>query len=125
MHRVIPLSTLFALLSTLAACSAAERAGSQPQPDPNATTQVGWYLQHAGEGRFQGCGQSQSIPIADGADLPARARAFGLTDDTPVYVRLKGSVRGQALHVTRVEQFGSPTPVRNCGMDGVVIPEAG
>ena len=125
MHRAIPPSILVLALSTLTACNAAERPAIHPMTDPGATAQTGWYLQHAGKGRFQPCGQSHSWPIADSAALAARAQAFGLTDDTPVYVRLKGTVRDQALHVTQVEQFGSPTPVRNCGMNGVVIPTPG
>jgi len=119
-----------AVLGTLivAACSAAERtsAGEAAPQTTAAPTAVhtGWYLEHAGQPRFQPCGQSQPLRIAAAADLPARAKAFGLDEDTPVYMRVKGTISGGELRVVAVEQFGSPTPVRNCGLTGVVIPEA-
>lgn len=63
------------------------------------------------------------------ADLQARAKSFGLQDDTPVYVKLLARVSdarssAKKVDVVRVEQFGSPTPVRDCGMTGVVTPAA-
>lgn len=113
----------------LAACSAAERtAAGEAAPAANAASSAvhaGWYLEHAGQPRFQPCGQSQPLPIVAAADLPARAKAFGLTEDTPVYVRVKGIISGGEVRVVAVEQFGSSTPVRNCGLTGVVIPESG
>jgi len=84
---------------------------------------IGWYMEHAGKGRFQPCGQSQPWQVSASADLPERARKFELGEDTPIYVRVLGSVHGDEIAVSRVEQFGSPTPVRNCAMNGVVIPE--
>jgi len=78
---------------------------------------------HGGQGSFQPCGgQSQSWRLSQAGDLPARAKAFGLQPDTPVYVRVTGSLRDNALAVASVEQLGSPTPVRDCGLTGVVIP---
>lgn len=113
----------------LAACSAAERPparGTAPSgPAAPATVHAGWYLEHAGQPRFQPCGQSQPLPIVAAADLPARAKAFGLADDTPVYVRVTGTIAGGEVRVAAVEQFGSPTPVRDCGLTGVVSPETG
>lgn len=83
---------------------------------------AGWYMQHAGQGTFQPCGQSQLLQVSAPADLVVRAKAFGLDEDTPIYVRVTGSVSGSEIAVSRVDQFGSPTPVRNCAMSGAVIP---
>ena len=97
----------------LAGCAAADK------PTPEKTSAgadqgyAGWYMQHAGQGTFQPCGQSQSLQVSASADLPTRASAFGLDEDTPVYVRVTGSVSGNEIVVSRVDQFGSPTPVRN------------
>lgn len=107
----------------LTGCMAAER-----KPDgvadagDKAQAYAGWYMEHGGQGMFQPCGQSQSWRLSRAGDLPARARTFGLQPDTPLYVRVTGSVRDNALAVTSVEQVGSPTPVRNCGLTGVVMP---
>lgn len=81
----------------------------------------GWYLEHAGQGMFQPCGQSRQWRIHS-PELRARAKDFGLDQDTPVYVRLLvvPSANGEDMLVSKVEQFGSPTPVRDCGMTGVV-----
>lgn len=102
---------------------------SQVSPSiPDAHPLSGWYLQGAGGSRMQPCGQSVQWPIGDMADLKARAKTFGLQDDTPVYVKLlaRVSVAGggaaKKVDVVRVEQFGSPTPVRDCAMTGVVMP---
>ncbi len=78
-------------------------------------------MEHGGVGRFQPCGQSQPLSV-DSAELRARAKAFSLQADTPVYVRVFGTTDGSVLTVSGVQQFGSPTPVRNCGMTGVVLP---
>lgn len=101
----------------LIGCAAAEK-----KPADAAGSYAGWYMEHAGEGMFQLCGQSQQRRVTAPADLPARAKAFGLDQDTPIYARLVGSVKGNEIKVSRVEQFGSATPVRNCAMTGVVIP---
>jgi hypothetical protein len=95
---------------------------------PDAHPLSGWYLQGAGGSRLQPCGQSVQWQIGDMADLQARAKAFGLQDDTPVYVKLLARVStagnnvAKKVDVVRVEQFGSPTPVRDCAMTGVVMP---
>lgn len=103
--------------TTLMACAAGDRK-SADAIEPYA----GWYMDHAGHGLFQLCGQSQQWRVTAPADLAARAKAFGLDQDTPVYVRLVGSVQEGEIAVVRVEQFGSATPVRDCGLTGVVIP---
>jgi hypothetical protein len=69
-------------------------------------------------------------PIGKKADLQGRAKRFGLQDDTPVYVKLLANVSGGAgstkkVDVLEVVQFGSPTPVRDCSMTGVVTPASG
>jgi len=106
----------------LASCAAAEK---QPAAEKNPTVQdqylAGWYVESAGQSSFQPCGQSQPWRVTSAADLPGRAKAFGLQQNTPVYVRLIGSAQGDQLKVSRVEQFGSPTPVQNCAMNGVLI----
>ncbi|MCY7355574.1 MAG: hypothetical protein LH470_10975 [Lysobacter sp.] len=85
---------------------------------------AGWYMERAGQGMFQSCGQSQQWRVSGSADLQTKAQDFGLGEDTPVYVRLAGvqSADGNELVVSKVEQFGSATPVRDCGLTGVVIP---
>ncbi len=85
---------------------------------------AGWYMQHAGQGSFQACGQPRPWRVSTAAELPTRAKAFGLDDDTPVYVRIQGTRSRDGIDVWKVEQFGSPTPVRDCPMTGVVIPSA-
>ena len=101
----------------LMGCAAADKKSADA-----TESYAGWYMEHAGQGVFQLCGQSQQWRVTAPADLAARAKAFGLDQDTPVYVRLLGSVQGGEIEVSRVEQFGSATPVRDCGMTGVVIP---
>lgn len=106
----------------LSGCVATDKPMSETAFAGSGQAHAGWYIQHAGQGTFQPCGQSQLLQVSASADLPARARAFGLGEDTPVYVRVTGSVSGREIAVSRVDQFGSPTPVRNCAMDGVAIP---
>ena len=106
---------------------------AEPPSVPEATEQppvaegksyAGWYMERAGEGLFQPCGQSQQQRVSGSAELRSKARDFGLDENTPVYVRLSGvqSADGKELVVSQVEQLGSPTPVRDCGLTGVVIP---
>lgn len=85
---------------------------------------AGWYMEHEGQSTFQPCGQSQRWKVSESAKLRSKARDFGLEADTPVYTRLFGSYSesGKALKVSRVEQFGSQTPMRICGMTGLVLP---
>ena len=99
-------------------------AGAEQKPAAEGQSYTGWYMEQAGQGVFQLCGQSQQWRVSESAELRAKAREFGLDQDSPVYVRLVGvqSANGNELKVSRVDQFGSPTPVRNCGMTGVVIP---
>ncbi|MHB8911357.1 MAG: hypothetical protein ACYC42_01620 [Lysobacter sp.] len=103
----------------LAGCAATDMTSPE-----HPRTFAGWYREHAGQGIFQPCGESQLWKVEGSPDLSARARQFGLDEDTPVYVRVRGtrSAGDTGFKVSEVEQFGSTMPVRDCGMNGVVIP---
>jgi len=109
-----------AFVLALAGCAAAERPAVVQSEELQAYR--GWYMEHGSQSTFQPCGQSAQWPIARSADLAAKAKAFDLQPDTPVYVRVSGYTKAGALNVSRVDQFGSPEPVRDCAMTGVVIP---
>jgi hypothetical protein len=81
-------------------------------------------MQHGDMGMFQPCGQEKQLTV-DSAELRQRAREFGLEPDMPVYVRLSGTSDGAGFAVTRVDQFGSPDPVRDCSMTGTMTPSSG
>lgn len=107
----------------LAGYAATEQKSTESNPPKSGgEAYAGWYMESADQHTFQPCGQAQRLRVTSAADLPAKAKAFGLQPNTPVYVTLTGSNQGELLTVSRVEQFGSPTPVRNCAMNGVVIP---
>lgn len=95
-----------------------------PASPPSSEAMVGWYMQHGEAGMFQTCGQTQSFTVSSD-DLRARAKAFDLQPNTPVYVRVHGTIEGTTLSVVHVEQFGSDTPVTDCGLTGVVTPSEG
>lgn len=114
--RTLQLLIGISAVAGVGACAATENKAAD-----TVQSHAGWYLERAGEGSIQLCGQSQQLHVTARADLHDRAKAFGLEPDTPVYVRVLGSVKGEEIKVSRVEQFGSATPVRNCGMTGVVI----
>lgn len=109
---------------------AAPVTDTQPATDkPPAASQsqsiAGWYMERAGQGLFQSCGDSRQMRVSGAAEaLRSKASDFGLEENTPVYVRVSGtqSASGDAIEVSSVEQFGSDTPVRDCGLTGVVIP---
>lgn len=111
-----------AVMFALSGCAAADKPTPEKTPAGTDQAYTGWYMQHAGQGTFQPCGQAQPLQVSASADLPTRAKAFGLEEDTPIYVRVTGSVSGSEIAIATVDQFGSPTPVRNCAMNGVVIP---
>ena len=91
-----------------------------PPAAKEATVRAGWYMEHGGVATFQPCGQG-SLRI-EGAAIASEAQRFGVTDDNPVYVRLRGTVSGDRFEVASVEQFGSPEPVRDCPMSGTMTP---
>ncbi|MEO5595617.1 MAG: hypothetical protein ABIQ97_00500 [Lysobacteraceae bacterium] len=117
------------LASVLSSCAATEKT-SAPIAAPTSAAPAkgqpysGWYMEHAGKSTFQPCGQTKQWRVSAPADLVARAKKFGLEQDTPVYVQLLGTAQGDAIAVSRVQQFGSPTPVRNCALTGVVLSSA-
>lgn len=108
-----------------AAASAAPAIEDPARSDTVAKTSGqeyrGWYMEQGGKGMLHACGQSQQWSV-DSPALRSQAKEFGLGEDTPVYVRVFAaqSTDGGELLVARVEQFGSPTPVRDCAMTGVV-----
>lgn len=126
-----PFGIAVAIIGALAACNSRNTADAGPIEPAAVSAEAangtqsyrGWYMEHGGQGRFQACGDSQPMPVAAAVELSAKARSFGLEADTPVYVRLQGAVNGGEFRVSAVEQFGSPTPIRDCGMTGVVLPE--
>lgn len=102
----------------LGACSSAGSSNSAAARSDQLY--AGWYMQHAGHGQFTPCGQQTALPVSPSPDLLAQAKAFGLEDDMPVYARLRGELRDAGFVVSAVEQFGSPRPVRDCPLEGVV-----
>lgn len=81
---------------------------------------AGWYVQRGGDATFQPCGAAH-LRVANGAEFRRRAADFGLQDGDPVYVRAFGSRRDGEFHMSRIEQFGSTVPVRDCPMTGTMI----
>ena len=114
---VLPMFSTVGLAVALTACVAAERSSAQ-----GAQPLSGWYMQSSAAETFQPCGESEPWRITDAADLRARAKTFGLEDDSPVYVKLVAttSAADKTVKVERVTQFGSPTPVQDCALTGVV-----
>lgn len=115
-RRIKDWVTCVAAALALVACTAAE----QPSTRQNQSYS-GWYTAHGPGQSFQPCGQAPALRVPESGELRARAKKFGLDEDTPVYVRLTGTVSADGKHfsVTRVDQFGSPTPVRDCAMTGL------
>ena len=113
--RIVLCALAIAGLAALpAACAPAGQQSHSP------TTMAGWYLQRGADATFQPCGAAQ-LRVADGAELRRRAADFGLQDGDPVYVQVFGARRDGAFHLSRVEQFGSTVPVRDCPMTGTTI----
>lgn len=113
-------STLFVVLGVAMALVSCHAAETKPAGDTGSFR--GWYMERSGEAYFQPCASSEQWRISGAADLPARARRFGLEENTPVYVVVAGVRSSDTLRVQEVTQFGSPVPVRDCAMSGVVIP---
>lgn len=128
MHRVVAL-VVFAALAGCSRPAAQGGNGAAMPPVPvaerglaaGAQSYSGWYMVHGGVGSFRACGAASAWRIAAAGELPGRARAFGMDEDSPVYVRLHGIANASLLDVSTVDQFGSPTPVRDCPMTGVVL----
>lgn len=122
----------FAMCALLALATVGQLGCSRPQPLgpplPGALPATGgpeheyagWYTQRDGGAVFQPCGQDVAFRIGKNADLDAQSARFGMTLDSPVYVRLRGRETDGSLDVTVIVQFGSPAPVRDCAMRGTV-----
>ena len=112
----------FGAAIAMAGCAAAEKPSAA-----GGRSYAGWYTQHAGRGSFQPCGHAPALLVRESGELRTEAKKFGLDDDTPVYVRLSGAVSADRneMSVAKVDQFGSPTPVRDCPMTGLQIQSAG
>ena len=104
----------------IAGLAALPAACAPAGPSRSAPPTAGWYVQGGADATFQPCGAAQ-LRVADGAELRRRAADFGLQDGDPVYVQLLGSQRDGEFHLSRVEQFGSRVPVRDCPMTGTTI----
>ena len=114
----------FAALAALAAGCAPVQ--TPPVATGTAATAIagpvaGWYAQNGARAILQPCGAAEQLAIMDGAELRRRAAEFGLQDGDPVYVRVDGDRTSAGFRVARVEQFGSPVPVRDCPMTGTSI----
>jgi hypothetical protein len=109
-------SALSLLLLAAAACAQSEA----PAPETPGAVVAGWYMQRDGRHLFQACEHDTPRQIEPSKDLIAKARAFGVEEDLPVYAKLVFDATG--ARTLRVEQFGSDVPVTGCAMNGVVVP---
>lgn len=107
----------FGLTMVLNACAAVE-----PNPAAGGKEYAGWYMAN---GVFQPCGSSEQWRIGNPTGIRARAEASGLSTDNPFYVRVTGERTSAGLQVSRVDQVGSPDPVRDCPLTGVVTRSPG
>lgn len=108
---------------TAAAPAAAPAPAPVPAPAPAAEqAYVGWYMEHGSQPMFQACGSSNMVNVSNAADLRARLKASDVVPGNPVYVRFTGRSEGSAIVVDQVQQVGSPSPVRDCALPGVVMP---
>ena len=108
----------------LGACApAAMPSGDAPNATPVASSTAfsGWYTQQRGIAQLRPCGGAAALQVDNGEALAARARKFGLQNGDPVYVKVHGVRSGTTLRVEQVDQFGSPTPIRDCPMGGTMI----
>ncbi len=119
-------STANSLVASLAAtlliaCAPANIPSSVAPADTTVATTAftGWYTQQDGSAQLRPCGGAIALQVDNAEALTARAREFGLQDGDPVYVKVHGMRSGAALRVDRVDQFGSPTPIRDCPMGGL------
>lgn len=106
--------------TVLAACAPAP-IPSSAAPAASAVAVTGWYTQQGAVAQLRPCGDATALQVDNGAALAARARDFGLQDGDPIYVKIHGVRDGAALRLEQVDQFGSPTPIRDCPMGGTMI----
>lgn len=110
-----------ALIHALALAGLATACAPVQSPPAASETYSGWYMQHGTGASLQPCGEPASLRVANGETLRSRAAGFGLQDDLPVYVRVRGTRSDGEFRLAAVEQFGSEVPVRTCGMTGTSI----
>ncbi len=84
-------------------------------------TLAGWYLQAGDRATLQPCGEGLRLALIQAAPLRQRAADAGMQPGNPIYVRLTGVRSAGEFKLTKVEQFGSPTPIRNCPMSGTMV----
>lgn len=112
-----------ALCGLASACTAPQTAAQAGSASPGQTkpaavsTYAGWF-QHDS---LQPCGSETRWTVTSADALHARIREAGMSPADPVYVRLAGTLAGTQLRVERIEQVGSPTPIRDCPMRGTTI----
>lgn len=109
------------LVATMLAACAPATIPSSATPAASDAAVTGWYTQQGGSAQLRPCGDATALQVDNGAALAARARDFDLQDGDPVYVKVHGMRSGAALRLERVDQFGSPTPIRDCPMGGTMI----
>ena len=114
------LSSTLQLVGAMAISCCAAAEASSPS---HGQSYAGWYTERSGKGSFQPCESTTALSVSQSGELRARAKRFGLDEDTPVYVRLSGVVSAgrNEFSLVRIEQFGSPNPVRDCPMTGLQI----
>lgn len=108
-------------IAAIAALAGGCGSVATPAADSAATSLAGWYTQDATHATVQPCAASDRLAVTNGTELRDRAARFGLQDGDPVYVRVEGTRTDGGFRLQRVEQFGSPTPVRDCPMTGTSI----
>ena len=86
-----------------------DRVAAPPTSAPSALL-AGWYSQDATQAMLQPCGADLQLRVIDGDQLREQARAFGLGNGDPVYVKVEGVREAGRFTLRRVAQFGSPTP---------------
>lgn len=102
------------IVLALTGCMSAERKPATGANAASVQAYTGWYMEHGDQGSFQLCGaQSQLRRLSQAGELPARAKAFGLEPNTPLYVRVTGILRDNALAVASVEHSARP---RRCAI---------
>lgn len=101
---------------------ATTQAPAQAPAGAGTQAYVGWYTEHGGQPMFQACDSSDMGNIDNAGELQARIKASDIVPGNPVYVRFTGRSEGGTIRVAQVQQVGSPTPVRDCALPGVVTP---
>lgn len=106
-----------------AACAPVQAPSVTPgaAPAASAAPVTGWYVQDATRGFLQPCGAPSGLVVVNAGELRKQAAAFGLQPGDPVYVRVQGIRTAGEFRLGRVEQFGSPSPIRDCPMNGTMI----